>query len=285
MKFGISLSIVMRMCLWCATTAIAQNPRRALSDEAKQQVEAALPAQAPATPRASRKLLIYDGNVGYGGHGSIPYANHAFTRMGEKTGAFTTEVSRRSGRVPEEHLEQFDAVCLNNTVGNLFTDPVLRQNLLEFVLAGGGLLGIHGTTVAFTDFPNGAQETWPEFGCMLGGRGAAHLTQDEHVLVKLDDPDHPLNRPFGGQGFRTRRRVLSCERSVLARSCARAVEYRHGQDCVAARRPHAGRTTITPWPGRAITAADGSCIARLATVPRTSWTPRSWSSTSVRSSS
>ena len=23
----------------------------------------------------------------------------------------------------------------------------------------------------------------------------------EHVVVKLDDPDHPLNRPFGGQGF------------------------------------------------------------------------------------
>ena len=151
--------------------------------------------------QASRKLLIYDGNVGYGGHGSIPYANHAFTRMGEKTGAFTTEVSDDPAVFQKEHLSQFDAVCLNNTVGNLFTDPVLRQNLLEFVLAGGGLLGIHGTTVAFTDFANGAQETWPEFGNMLGGRGAAHLAQDEHVFVKLDAPDHPLNRPFGGQGF------------------------------------------------------------------------------------
>ena len=184
-----------------ATTAMAQNPRQVLSEEAKQQVEAALPAQTPATARKSRKLLIYDGNVGYGGHGSIPYANHAFTRMGEKTGAFTTEVSNDPSVFQKEHLRQFDAVCLNNTVGNLFTDPVLRQNLLEFVLAGGGLLGIHGTTVAFTDFQNGAKETWPEFGYMLGGRGAAHLAQDEHVFVKLDAPDHPLNRPFGGQGF------------------------------------------------------------------------------------
>ncbi len=184
-----------------ATMAMAQNPRRALSEEAKQQVEAALPAQTPATARKSRRLLIYDGNVGYGGHGSIPYANHAFTRMGEKTGAFTTEVSNDPSVFQKEHLTQFDAVCLNNTVGNLFTDPVLRQNLLEFVLAGGGLLGIHGTTVAFTDFQDGAKETWPEFGYMLGGRGAAHLAQDEHVFVKLDEPDHPLNRPFGGQGF------------------------------------------------------------------------------------
>jgi type 1 glutamine amidotransferase/sugar phosphate isomerase/epimerase len=194
-------SMTLTLFLLGVSPVAAQNPRRVLSDEAKQQVEAALPAQAPATPGASRKLLIFDRNVAYGGHGSIPYANHAFTRMGEKTATFTTEVADDPSVFQKEHLSQFDAVCLNNTVGNLFTDPVLRQNLLEFVLAGGGLLGIHGTTVAFTDFANGAKETWPEFGNMLGGRGANHLTQDEHVFVKLDDPDHPLNRPFGGQGF------------------------------------------------------------------------------------
>ncbi|MHB8863153.1 MAG: ThuA domain-containing protein [Pirellulaceae bacterium] len=195
------ISLVLILLLSGSATAGAQPPRRVLSPEAKQQVEAALPAQLPATPRATRKLLIYDGNVGYSGHGSIPYANHAFTCMGEKSGAFTTEVSNDPAVFQKEHLAQFDAVCLNNTVGNLFTDPVLRQNLLEFVLAGGGLLGIHGTTVAFTDFQQGAKETWPEFGRMLGGRGAAHLAQDERVFVKLDAPDHPLNACFGGKGF------------------------------------------------------------------------------------
>ena len=184
-----------------ATPVFAQRPRRPLSEEAKQQVERALPTKAPAAPKKARKLLIYDGNVGYGGHASIPYANRAFLRMGEKTGAFTTVVSRDPAVFEKDHLKQFDAVCLNNTVGNLFTDPQLRRNLLEFVLGGGGLLGIHGTTVAFTDFEKGAKETWPEFGHMIGGRGAAHLAQDERVVVKIDSPDHPLNRPFGGKGF------------------------------------------------------------------------------------
>lgn len=185
-----------------AFSALAeQRPRRELSAEEKAQVDAALPAEAPAKAAQPRKLLIYDGNVGYGGHGSIETAEYAFTRMGEKTGTFTTEISRDPAVFERENLKQFDAVCLNNTVGNLFTDPVLRQNLLEFVLAGGGLLGIHGTTVAFTDFQQGAKETWPEFGQMIGGRGAAHLAQDERIVVKLDSPDHPLNRPFGGQGF------------------------------------------------------------------------------------
>jgi len=202
MRSTLQTLLITAVFLALTTPAFAQRPRRPLSDEAKQQVESVLPAKAPAVPpKKTRKLLIYDGNVGYGGHGSIPYANHAFTRMGEKTGAFTTVVSRDPAVFERDHLEQFDAVCLNNTVGNLFTDPRLRQNLLEFVLSGGGLLGIHGTTVAFTDFQKGAKETWPEFGHMIGARGASHLAQDERVVVKLDSPDHPLNGPFGGKGF------------------------------------------------------------------------------------
>ena len=195
------ISAIATVCLLTTTWATAQSPQQELSAEARRQVDAVLPVAAPAAPRSHRKLLVYDGNVGYGGHSSIPYANYALARLGEQTGAFATEVSRDPAVFQRDRLQQFDAVCLNNTVGNLFTDPVLRQNLLEFVLSGGGLLGIHGTTVAFTDFQQQARETWPEFGRMLGGRGAAHLAQDERIVTKLDAPDHPLNLPFGGQGF------------------------------------------------------------------------------------
>jgi len=201
MKTTVRTLLFTTLILPLATAAFAQRPRRPLSDDARQQVERVLPAKATEVPKEPRKLLIYDGNVGYGGHGSIPYANHAFMCMGEKTGAFTTVVSRDPAVFERDHLQQFDAVCLNNTVGNLFADPQLRQNLLEFVLSGGGLLGIHGTTVAFTDFEKGAKETWPEFGHMIGARGASHLAQDERVVVKLDSPDHPLTRSFGGKGF------------------------------------------------------------------------------------
>jgi hypothetical protein len=36
---------------------------------------------------------------------------------------------------------------------------------------------------------------------MLGARGASHRDSDEHVIIKLDDPDHPVNRPFGGRSY------------------------------------------------------------------------------------
>jgi type 1 glutamine amidotransferase len=91
-------------------------------------------------------------------------------------------------------------VFLNNNVGNLFEDAALRQSLVEFVYAGGGLMGVHGTSVAFTKWP-GAIEDWPEFGVMLGARGANHRDSNEHVFIKLDDPTHPVNQVFGGQGF------------------------------------------------------------------------------------
>ncbi len=166
----------------------------------RQKIEAAIPAKAIAPPRKARKLLIFDLNVGYGGHRSISTCNLAFTMMGEKTGVFQTVISRDPSIFKAENLSQFDAVFLNNTVGNLFEDPALRQNLIEFVYGGGGLMGVHGTSVAFTKWP-GAIEDWPEFGVCLGARGANHRASDEHVFIKLDDVAHPVNQAFAGQGF------------------------------------------------------------------------------------
>jgi type 1 glutamine amidotransferase len=178
--------------------AVAQA--RLSDSEERQRIEAAIPAKAFATPRKPRKLLIFDSNVNYGGHPSAKTANVAFTLMGQRTGAFETVVSSDSAIFAPTSLKQFDAVFLNNTVGNLFQDPALRQSLVEFVYGGGGLMGVHGTSVAFTQWP-GAIEDWPEFGIMLGARGANHRASDEHVFIKLDDPTHPVNQVFAGQGF------------------------------------------------------------------------------------
>jgi type 1 glutamine amidotransferase len=182
---------------------VAAQAQVVIEPDERQRIEAAIPAKAFVTPRKSRKLLIFDLNVGYGGHPSIKTANLAFTLMGEKTGAFETVISKDPSVFKPENLRQFDAVFLNNTVGNLFEDPELRQSLIEFVYGGGGLLGVHGTSVAFTRWP-GAYEDWPEFGIMLGARGANHRDSNEHVFIKLDDPGHSLNQPFDGKGFEYR---------------------------------------------------------------------------------
>ena len=163
-------------------------------------IEQAVPKEAIVKPAKSRRLLIFTLNVGYPGHASIGYANQAVTSMGKGTGAFEATVSQDPEVFQRESLQRFDAVFFNNTVGNCFTNAELRRNLLEFITGGGGLLGVHGTTVAFTQWP-GAIEDWPEFGFLIGTRGANHKDSDEHVWLKLDDPTHPINQVFGGQPF------------------------------------------------------------------------------------
>ena len=169
----------------------------------QQLIDQALPGKATVKPRKPRRLLIFDLNVNYGGHPSVGHANYAFTEMGRKTGAFETVVSRDPQMFRPEILRKFDAVFFNNNVGNLFQDETLRQNLLDFVYAGGGLMGLHASTTAFTFWP-GAHEDWPDFGIMIGARGSTHRESKEHVYIKLDDPGHPVNRVFNGKDFEYR---------------------------------------------------------------------------------
>lgn len=103
---------------WLGLTAV--EAQVAPEPGQRQRIEAAIPTKAIAAPRRHRKLLIFDLNVGYGGHRSIPTANLAFTLMGSKTGAFDTVISRDPSVFKPENLRRFDAVFLNNTVGNLF---------------------------------------------------------------------------------------------------------------------------------------------------------------------
>ncbi len=185
--------------------------------EEREKIEKAVPTKAVVPPAGPRKVLLFGLNVGYpgsnerfpnrkypahvtaAGHRSIAHANLAFTLIGQKTGAFETVASDDPAVFKPENLKRFDAVVFNNTVGNPFDDPQLRQGLLEFVCGGGGLLGIHGASLTFTDWHKGCRETWPEFGAMLGARGANHRQYHEPVVMKLDDPDHPLNRVFAGK--------------------------------------------------------------------------------------
>ncbi|HPD46204.1 MAG TPA: ThuA domain-containing protein [Anaerohalosphaeraceae bacterium] len=200
---GMKRQMTRRLFLGCAAGAAASRLVWAAGPDERALIEKAIPDRAPASPRKRRRLLIFDLNVNYGGHGSIPTANAAFELMGKRTGAFETVISRDPTVFERSSLDQFDAVFFNNTVGNLFEDATLRRNLVEFVYGGGGLMGVHGTSVAFTRWP-GAHEDWPEFGVMLGARGASHRENTEHVFIKLDDPEHPVNQYFDAAGFEYR---------------------------------------------------------------------------------
>lgn len=164
--------------------------RRDVTPEGRQKIESALPLKAFAKPRKRRRLLIVDYR---GGHPSVPYADLAVQWMGAKTGAYEAVISHDMSLIGPDKLREFDAVYLNNTVGNVFSTPELRNKFANFIRNGGGLVANHGTSVASPD--------WAEFVDILGATGAAHRRADEKVFVKLGDASSPVTTMFDRGGF------------------------------------------------------------------------------------
>lgn len=165
----------------------------AVSPEEAQKIEAAAPTAAPARPAQPRRMLVFNFTRGYV-HTAIPYGAKALEVMGRKTGAFEVVHSTDMSVFSAEGLKPFDAICLNSS-SQLEFSAEARKAILDFVGSGKGIVGIHGATVNFGD--------WPEGAALLGGIFDGHPWVAEGTwAVKIDDPGHPLTAPFEGRGFR-----------------------------------------------------------------------------------
>ncbi|MDO5580530.1 MAG: ThuA domain-containing protein [Planctomycetia bacterium] len=176
-------------------------PMSRMNAEERAKVDAAVPQKSIVPPKKKRKLLVFDVNGKYLGHNSIPWANYAFRAIGQKTGAFEVVLSRNDDDFLADNLSQYDAICFNNVVGTPFVDPVRFHNIVQFVRGGGGLIGIHGSTVAFLMIGDGGEDVFPEFKKMLGAQGANHRSKREPIHVKVEVPGHPITAMFPQDGF------------------------------------------------------------------------------------
>src|SRR5690349_16214451 len=133
--------ILLSIC--AALFLVAQQPEARLTAEQQKQIDAALPAKAPAKPKKARRMLVITlakvNDRVVRGHPSIPAANYALEQMGKRTGAFETVFSNDIEMFRPDKIKQFDAVCFNNTQGVLWDDPELKKSLLDFVREGHGL--------------------------------------------------------------------------------------------------------------------------------------------------
>lgn len=176
--------------------------------EVVEKIKAALPAAAPAKPKAERKVLIFSKTNGFR-HGSIPVGVTAVKMMGEKTGAYSAVHTEDESYFEPDRLKEFDAVIMLNTTGEIFKpkkapgdeagkkaaaerEELLKKSLVDFVSSGKGLAGTHSATDTY--------KNWKEYNDMMGGAFAGHPWH-QPVPVRLLAPDHPLNKVFGGEGF------------------------------------------------------------------------------------
>ncbi len=204
---------VLPIALVILSTGVAMSQQPDLMPPARiaaaiQQAAPDRPAVAPAAPR---KVLVY-GRVRTHPE-SVPCCFKAFAVLGRKTGAFEAVLSTDPTMFLADNLKQFDAVVMNNTherhpmlpadfdqlnpqQQKAATDreETLKQNLLDFVAGGKGIVGIHGATAGI--------HTWPEFLEMIGGKYGGHFSDE--VWVKPEEPDHPLCAAWEGKSFPVR---------------------------------------------------------------------------------
>ncbi len=162
-----------------------------LPEDVKAKIDAAIPRTAYAKPKKPRKLLVIDACVANMSHNTIPHFNLAIELMAKHTKAFEAVFSNDLDNLRWPKIKEFDAIYLNDTVGELFPDLEIRRNLLRYVREGGGVGGWHGSPWA--------SRSWRELGEMMGAMDAPHRI--EPAYLKLDDPKSPINQAFDGTGL------------------------------------------------------------------------------------
>ena len=164
-----------------------------LSAEQKAAIENAVPTAAAAKPKKARRLLVFYRCEGFI-HSSIPHANLALETMCKKTGAFNVDLADTYDVFNTENLKQYDGILLNSTTGMQFPKPEQQNAFLDFVSGGKGLAGIHAASDNFGRHP--------ECRAIVGGEFGGHpWNAGGNWAFKLDDPEHVLNKAFGGKGF------------------------------------------------------------------------------------
>ncbi len=172
------------------------KPLPVVPAEGVAQLEGLIGTRLTAKPVKPRKVLVFSRCEGFVHGEGIVYGIKAL-EIAARTGAFAaTFTVDYAALTDKDNLFTYDAVVLNNTTRLKAKDhSALVPNLLEFVKSGRGLCVIHAGADNFYDSPVAAE--------MVGGLFDGHpWTAGGTWAFKLDEPAHPLNRAFGGQGFR-----------------------------------------------------------------------------------
>ena len=171
-------------------------------------------------------------------HASIATGKVALDRMGIKTGAYKALISDDPENFEVDVLKTFDAVVLLSPTLDFFMPPnKLREdfsdaqwnwlqarherliaNLVQFVHAGGGLVGIHAATDSCYEDE--------DYGNMIGGYFWGHPWSWRHnVTILIEDSEHALIKPVFGDmsDFRIQEEIYQFKEEPYSREKLRVL--------------------------------------------------------------
>jgi len=97
----------------------------------------------------AKQVLIYHETNGFR-HGSINNGITLITNQGIANGLWTTDDSQNSNVFTAANLAQYDAVIWLNTSGNNLLTAAERTAFENFIINGGGFVGVHAATDTYT---------------------------------------------------------------------------------------------------------------------------------------
>jgi uncharacterized protein len=197
-----SLRLILPLAVVAAvgTLCIGQtNPDKfGVAPERVEKIRAALPEKTPVPVKKKHEVLVFTKTAGFR-HGSIPSGVECMKQLGAKTGLFNVTHSEDAEMFKADSLAKFDAIVFLNSTGEIFKgspsgEDVLKQNLIDFVKGGKGVVGIHSAGDTYND--------WKDYGEMMGTGFEQHpWGSGDTVRVKNLAPDHPLTAAFKGDGL------------------------------------------------------------------------------------
>ena len=134
----------------------------------------------------SGKLLYLTLSKGYH-HKAVEPSEPILKEIGEKSGAFTVDVTQDVGAFTKENLKQYSAVMFYTTGELPFTDGE-KSALVDFLKSGHGFVGVHSATDTLYE--------WETYNKIIGGYFNDHPWHQQ-VTVDVVDPNSSLVSSLG----------------------------------------------------------------------------------------
>ncbi len=152
-------------------------------------------AHAQTPQNGEPKLLVYSKTLGFR-HSNIPLGVSAIQQLGKKNG-LAVEASEDSAVFTPENLARFKAVVFLSVTGDVLNEAQ-EKALKDYVLGGGGFVGIHGALFG----PSACEDQWAWYGelcCVSFKNHSAVVPAD----VDIEDHSHPSTVGLPARWHRT----------------------------------------------------------------------------------
>jgi type 1 glutamine amidotransferase len=135
----------------------------------------------------ARRILVYTKNGKGYVHDNMNASVAALRKLGEEN-QFAVDVTDDPAAFTGANLKRYQALVFSNTNNRIFDTEAQRTAFQDYLLAGGGFVGIHSVC--------GSEREWPWFWSMLGGKFLRH-SKIQPITIKVRDPAHPSTAHLG----------------------------------------------------------------------------------------